>query len=247
MSWLEDIGKVIPMAELHGHRPQSTMPEVAGTLGDAINVSRFAVRPMNNLLAQPQRWKRYLDRLAEKVPQERRVEADPQLAGTVFNGLQCVGERGIIAELFLNLLARAIDRERISEAHPAFAYLISHLSHDEALILFYLNERTFNHWQYAPYYHKSGSLGPRTTTHTEFPTQSLLFPQNFPLYMDHLHGLQLAAICQQGKEEPVMQGMPLYQTGVNIKSIITLQSIGRVFAQACLPDKLNQEWIHGDQ
>lgn len=177
------------------------------------------------------------------MPEAQRIEAHPQLAGPVLAGLQYVEETGINAELFLNLLARAIDRDRVSEAHPAFAQLICQLSPDEALILFYLKRQTFTHRQHAVYDQESNTFGPRTTTLNEFPTHELVFQGNFGLHMDHLHSLSLAGIWQDGNQEAIMEGMPPGQTGVNIKNIIRIESFGRMFAQACVPDELNPQWV----
>lgn len=245
LSWLDDIGKTIPIAEVYRDLAQPTTREVGEVLGNAAKVARFALAPIDYLAAQHERWKRYLERLAEKVPEKQRIEAHPQLAGPVFAGLQYVEETGINAELFLNLLARAIDRERVSEAHPAFAQLISQLSPDEALIMFHLNRRPFTYRQHAVYYPESNTFGQRTTTENEFPVHELVFPRNFGLYMDHLHSLNLAGLWQDGNQEAIMEGMPPTQTGVNIKSIITLESFGRMFAQACVPDELNLQWVQG--
>jgi hypothetical protein len=245
MSWLDDVGKVIPIAELYRDLAQPTTQEIGEALGNAAKVARFALAPIDYLAAQHQRWKRYLERLADKVPEERRIEAHPQLAGPVFAGLQYVEETGINAELFLNLLARAIDRERVSEAHPAFAQLISQLSPDEALILFYLKQRTFVHRQHAVYHQESNTFSPRTTTHNEFPLHELVFPGNFGLYMDHLHSLSLAGIWQDGNQETIMGGTPPRQTGVNIKNLVMLVGFGQMFAQACVPDDLNPHWVQG--
>lgn len=245
MSWLDDIGKVIPITELYRDLAQPATREVGEALGNAVKVSRFALAPVDYLATQHQRWKRYLERLAEKVPEERRVSAHPQLAGPVFAGLQYVEETGINAELFINLLARAIDRDRVSEAHPAFAQLICQLSPDEALILFYVKQRTFIHCQYSAYNKESNTFGSRTTIQNEFPVHELVFPENFGLYMDHLHSLSLAGIWQDGNQEAVMEGLPPHQTGVNIKNVITLESFGRMFAKSCVPDELHPEWIRG--
>lgn len=243
MSWLEDVGKVIPIAELYRDLAQPAAREVGEALSNAAKVARFALAPVDYLAAQHQRWKRYLERVAEKVPEERRVAAHPQLAGPVFAGLQYIEENSINAELFINLLARAIDRERVSEAHPAFAHLISQLSPDEALILFHLKRRTFTFRQHAVYRRETNTFEPKTTTHNEFPVHELVFPGNFGLYTDHLHSLNLAGIWQDGNQDPVMEGDPPSQTGVNIKSIITLESFGKMFSQACVPDDLNPEWV----
>jgi hypothetical protein len=245
MSWLDDVGKVIPIADLYRDLAQPATREVGEALGNAAKVARFVLAPIDYLAAQHQRWKRYLERVAEKVPEERRIEAHPQLAGPVFAGLQYVEETGINAELFLNLLARAIDRERVSEAHPAFAQLISQLSPDEALILFHLKKRTYAFHPHAVYRSDSNTFEGRTTTRNEFPVNELVFPGNFGLYMDHLHSLNLAGIWQDGNQESIMGGTPPRQTGVNIKNLITLESFGRMFAQACVPDDLNPQWVQG--
>lgn len=55
--------------------------------------------------------KRYFERLAQKVPEAQRIDTHPQVAGPAFAGLQYVDEHSLNAELFLNLLARSIDRE----------------------------------------------------------------------------------------------------------------------------------------
>lgn len=245
MTWLEDIGKVVPIAEVYRDVAQPAAREVGEALGNAAKVARFALAPVDYLAAQHQRWKRYLERVAEKVPEERRVEAHPQLAGPVFAGLQYVEETSINAELFLNLLARAIDRERMSEAHPAFAHLITQLSPDEALILFHLKRRSFSFRQHAVYRQESSTFEARATTHNEFPLNELVFPGNFGLYMDHLHSLNLAGIWQDGNQEPIMDGATSRQTGVNIKSVIALESFGKMFAQSCVPDDLNPQWVQG--
>ena len=245
MNWLKDIGTVVPIAELYRDVAQPAAREVGEALGNAAKVARFALAPVDYLAVQHQRWKRYLERVAEKVPEERRVDANPQLAGPVFTGLQYVEETSINAELFLNLIARAIDRERMSEAHPAFAHLINQVSPDEALILFHLKRRSFSFQQHAAYRQESNTFDPRTTTYNEFPLGELVFPQNFGLYMDHLHSLNLAGIWQDGNQEPIMDGSTSHQTGVNIKSVIALESFGQMFAQSCVPDDLNPQWVQG--
>ncbi|WP_143752230.1 hypothetical protein [Burkholderia sp. SRS-W-2-2016] len=66
----------------------------------------------------------------------------------------------------------------------------------------------------------------------EFPVDDLVFPENFRLYMDHLYSLNLAAIRQMGNQEATFDGTPRVQTGVNINSVIALESFGTMFAKA---------------
>jgi len=59
MSWLDDVGKVIPIAELYRDFAQPATREVGEALGNAAKVARFALAPIDYLAAQHQRWKRY--------------------------------------------------------------------------------------------------------------------------------------------------------------------------------------------
>jgi hypothetical protein len=45
-----------------------------------------------------------------------------------------------LTELYLNLLTRGIDSERVAEAHPAVLIVIKQLSTDEARIMFNLKQ-----------------------------------------------------------------------------------------------------------
>jgi hypothetical protein len=139
--------------------------------------------------------------------------------------------------MFVNLLARAIDKERVHEAHPAFVRIIAQLSPDEATILYHLKKRTFLFRQHATYNSESNTFSSRTVLENEFPIGELAFPQNFGMYMDHLHSLDLAGIWQQGNQEAIMEGNSKVQTGVNITSVITLTSFGNLLAKACVPDE----------
>src|SRR5690606_5308033 len=85
----------VPIAEVYRDVAQPAAREVGEALENAAKVARFALAPVDYLAAQHLRWKRYLERVAEKVPEDRRVEAHPQLAGPVFAGLQYVEETSI--------------------------------------------------------------------------------------------------------------------------------------------------------
>ena len=53
--------------------------------------------------------------------------------------LRFMEDENPLTELYLNLLARAIDKERCNEAHPAFIKIIEQMSPDEAMVLYVLN------------------------------------------------------------------------------------------------------------
>ena len=234
----EDITKLLPLSEMYKDLAQPAAKQVGGALESTAKVARLVLAPIEYLAAQSERWQRYLHRIAEQVPEEKRIEAHTQVAGPVLEGLRYVDETNIIADLFVNLLARSIDRDRVSEAHPAFVNIISQLSSDEAQIIFWLRKKRYLYRQYSAFNPKKATFSERQIIENEFPTEKLIFPENFEVYMDHLYSLNLAGIWQEGNQEAIFGGKPSVQTGVNITSYATLSSFGRMFAQACVPEEL---------
>lgn len=238
LDWLEDIGKLLPIKQIYKDAAQPAVRQVGQALEKTVKAARFALAPIEYLAAQNDRYQRYLERVANKVPEERLMEAHPQLVGPIFDNLRYVEEDSMIAELFVNLLARAIDKERVHEAHPAFVHIIAQLSPDEAVILFHLKKQLYTYRQHAQFHRETNTFAPRTLTENTFPIAELVFPQNFSIYMDHLHSLDLAGIWQQGNQEVIFEGEPRVQTGVSITSVIALTSFGQLFANACVPDEI---------
>ena len=150
--------------------------EIGTALGNIVKVARFLLAPIDYLAAQHGRWQRYLERVGQKVSEESRIEAHPQLAGPVLEGLRYLKEDDLIAELYINLLARAIDRDRVAEAHPAFASIITQLSPDEALILYYLKKRRYALRQRA-------ALDPQTRLFSQREVATNEFPGNLFIYL----------------------------------------------------------------
>ncbi|GJL53714.1 MAG: hypothetical protein NPIRA02_08460 [Nitrospirales bacterium] len=238
MDWLEELSKLLPVEKVYEDVAQPTTKQVCTSLESIAKTARWIIAPIDYLAAQNDRYQNFLKRIAEKVPEERRIEAHPQIAGPTLDGLRFVPEDSVIAEMFLNLLARAIDRERVNEAHPAFHQIIAQLSPDEAVVLFHLKRKSYLYRTYARFHADSNTFSPREVIHNEFPTNALTAQENYSLYMDHLHSLNLAGIWQQGNQEPVFEADPNVQTGVRITSLAQLTSFGQLFTKACAPDSL---------
>lgn len=74
------------------------------------------------------------------LPEEQRVEAKPSIAGPVLRSLKWIEEGNVLADLYVELLKRAVDKDRMSEAHPAFVGIIDQLSPEEARFLLILRD-----------------------------------------------------------------------------------------------------------
>lgn len=241
MSKPEDIGKLLPIGEIYKDVAQPAARQVGGALESTAKVARLLLAPIEYLAAYEERWQRYLERVAQKVPEDRRIEAPSQVVGPVLEGLRYVNEQDVIAELFVNLLARAIDSKRVSEAHPAFASIISQINTDEAQIIYRLHQRSFIRRTYSALNAQTNTFSGGQLLSDEFPVEKLIFPENYLTYIDHLHSLNLAGMWQQGNQEYVYDEESRQQIGVNINSKAQLTTFGEMFARACVPDQLPDE------
>ncbi len=112
--------------------------ETGEALTDIAKTVRLFTAPFQIAAAYQDRLRLWIARVVRNVPEERRIKAPARIAGPVFEELRYLDDKDVIAEMYLNLLSKAIDKERINDAHPAFVKIIGHLCPDEALILHYL-------------------------------------------------------------------------------------------------------------
>lgn len=112
-----------------------------GKIGeDAVKVIRLVLFPIQYGAVLQDRLARYLTKALDKVPEDHRVAPRDAIMLPVAERLRYQDEDGNpIADLYVNLLARAMDRERLGDAHPAFVHLIGQLAPDEILILIQLS------------------------------------------------------------------------------------------------------------
>ena len=239
MNWLDSLAKVLPVEKIYDDVARPAFQEIGDAARSSVRAARFLLAPVDYLAAQQDRWQRWLKKVSDQIPEENLIFAHPQITGPAIEGLRYLEEENILAELFLNLLARAIDKDRVSEAHPAFAKIIAQLSPDEALIIYLLNEEERMVKQYSKLFPEASTFGPRETVENHFPLAKLAYPQNYFMYMDHLHSLNLAGVWQHGNQEPLLQDGK--QTGVNIISYSRLTPFGKLFAKSCLPSSID-EW-----
>jgi hypothetical protein len=74
-------------------------------------------------------------RKAAKIPAEEIVEPKASIAGPALQGLAFCHEEQDLKEMYLNLLASAMDGRMADSAHPAFVEIIKQLSSKEATLL----------------------------------------------------------------------------------------------------------------
>jgi hypothetical protein len=220
-------------------KPAKQAGEFAEDLVKAIRLLSF---PVQYAAAVQDKYKRMLASAFDAVPQERRIDLQPQtissilqIAGPIYERIKYMDENSILYELFEELLARSIDNKRNPEAQPSFIYIISQLSRDEAVILLELRNNDFDHCISFDIESETNRVVNQKIDYCNFPVYKLSFAENFEIYWDHLETLGL--IGQSMIEDDLIKDEHNQQTGNKQSFKIHLTDFGRFFVHACVPEK----------
>lgn len=208
---------------------------------DLIKSARLFTIPIQFLSAYQDRFTKYLDKIRAGVPEERQIEAPSSLSIPILDRLSYLDEDNYLVDLYIALLQRAIDKERVNEAHPAFFRIIEQLSPDEAMLLLKLSEESIEYDYTEDLVRlengKVNFVNPKILKDTS-PKDKILFSEHFEMYISHLQSLNLIN-WPIINEEAVMDEDKLLQVGIYTKTIIHLTKFGKLFVKACIPkDKI---------
>ncbi|MGN6439061.1 MAG: DUF4393 domain-containing protein [Agriterribacter sp.] len=234
---VDDLKSIVPLDKVYEDALSPAMKQIGKSLESVAKTSRFLLAPFEYLAAQHDRWERHLKKVSEKVPEENLIEGQPQIVIPTLEGLSLAQENSLLSELFINLLANSIDKTKQDLAHPAFPNIIKQISHDEAIILYYLKKKSFTLKQQSDWVEEKKLFFNRRTVFDEFPLDKLNFPEHIWLYMSHLHSLNLAGTYQIGNQDIIRDAETHIQTGVYINSERRLDEFGELFVVACVPDE----------
>ena len=223
------------MKEAYKDLLRPTGKQIGEILGNTMKVARFIFAPIDYGAKLQDKFQNFLKKVENKVPEEKCVEASPQISGPIIESMVYMDENSLLGEMFANLLACAIHRERQDKAHPAFPKIIQQLSHDEAIILFYLKK---NAYAVEQRWNLSGDKIINTrTTKEEFPVDKLSYPEHIWMYMSHLNSYDIAGSWKKEQDHP------LYENNQQIGGVTTshrkLTDFGELFAKACVPDSFD--------
>lgn len=223
----------------------------AELVADVVKGLRLFTAPIQLLALGQDLLQKRLERVRSKVPEERQIEAHPQLAGPILENLRYMVDGDILTEMYLNLLARAIDRDRVGEANPAFVKIIEQLCPDEALLLLKLRGMEENNPPYSlPY----SVYGPKRL---ELRGITIGEPKHYNMYITHLLALNLIRTTSYMHFSlfdldrlPMTEnmGMILSELDRRIETIrelfeknenpqeVEATEFGSLFIQACIPE-----------
>jgi hypothetical protein len=229
----EELAKQLPVRALYRDAVKPSAKQVGQLAQDIVKTIQLALAPLQFAGAYQDRLRAFIDRSVRNVPEANRVSPAPQILGPVVEGIRYEPEGTPIDEMFAKLLSSSMDSARLGEAHPAYPALIKQLSSDEARILIALKAQQYDH-VYTRDYNASTALfyGAPKMEVDALPRDQLVFPDNVPLYLDHLNNLGLAGILQVGNQE-ALRNEDGQQIGVRVRSKYQLTGFGAAFVRAC--------------
>lgn len=221
-------------AEFYNDGLSTPIKETSKLVTYFIKTAQLLCLPLQYAACLQERLERRLQSSVEQVPEENRIIPPNSIGIPIINHLSYL-EDGILVALFQNLLARAMDKMRNSEAHPAFIITINQLSSDEATLLYELKTKEFKFTRSWDLNKKEQELYNIKTENNEFPLEKLVFPNNFDMYLEHLQKLDLICVTQK-KFQPILAPDNKEQIGGMDTYTIGFTSFGKLFLKACFPE-----------
>lgn len=223
----------LPVKEFYNDTLSPSMKQIGSMLENALKTARFLWAPFDIGAAFQDKYQRYLKRISEKVPEDKLIEGHPQIVVPVFQGLMLSYEKSLLSEMFLSLLTNALSSDRQNLSHPAFPIIINQLSHDEAVILYYIKKKKYSFKDRHIYSVQPHTFLRKERFYDEFPMDKLLFPPQFLANVNHLISLSLVFvdIGDYYSEESTDETITNIHSGQ-----YELTDFGRLFAESCVPD-----------
>jgi len=171
-----------------------------GTVGKAVNV---LLAPLESVIWGYEKFQQIfvplLEERLEGIAKDRLITPKLLIAGPTIEGLKYAGQEPSLRDMYVNLLATAMDRETAEKAHPAFAEIIRQLTPDEARIVQYLAvEKTTPQLTYTATYRTDE---PGTRHVFPRPLFTLIqidvdceYPHLLASYLDNLRRLQIIGL-----------------------------------------------------
>jgi hypothetical protein len=252
---MTDPNVVVASTVAAAHAAAIVAPQTVGQIdkfgADAAKTVRLLMFPFQIGGALQDRLERYIDRAIRQVPEERRIEPVESVAFPIVERLRFQPEHDPITELYVQLLARAMDRERVGEAHPAFFSIITQMapdellflrdfaSRDETLLMSPVGQKLYPDpaWRQARLDRCELSADIRQEIEDKtFTYEVLSQPELFPVYQEHLQHLGLIEYHNElARRYKELELKPRDDKELSVFSM-KLTHLGRLFLKACAKD-----------
>jgi Abortive infection alpha len=189
--------------------------------------------PLQITAAFQDRVERMVARIANRVPEDRRVAPPAEVIGPALQHMKFLEEGNPLWQMFEELISRSFDKEGIQDVHPAFSNIIAQLARDEGVILYRLREESFEVVDVLDLNRTKNRFENRRIEQSNLPSDDLFLPDRLDLYYSHLESLNLVR-WPVHKQDPIKDESG-QQTGIRRFSRMHLTDFGRLFADACIP------------
>ncbi|SEN11566.1 protein of unknown function [Mucilaginibacter gossypiicola] len=236
MADLEKLGNILgaeTIKRIYEDGFSGSVQEAGKMLTDLMKSLRLFTLPFQLSANYQDRITKYFEKVRASVPEANQIQAPASISGPIIERLKYLEENNYLTDLYLNLLSRAIDKERINDAHPAFFHIIDQLSPDEAMLLYALSKDCI-YYDYTMDLREDGKRFINTIVKKDTtPKEKIVFLENFNMYIEHMKSLNLV-FWQKTHEEAIR--VEKKQTGTYIHTQIELTEFGSWFVKACIPE-----------
>jgi hypothetical protein len=196
---------------------QPAAKEVGTALQTVARTIHVALAPLAILIWGYEQIREHLEEtLAEKlksIPSENINTPNPNVAGPTLEALRFAAHEPNLRELYVNLLATAMNTSASSEAHPAFVEILRQMTPDEAQLLKYIYDWDMMGTAWPMISGVIYAVTDAKAIHAYqvkhfsllFEGVNLKFPELAPTYIDNLCRLGLLEIFKFDKDMAIFQ------------------------------------------
>lgn len=109
------------------------------TVAKTVNL---ALEPLRGLVWGYDKFKDFMETTVpnklKDIPKEKIITPDATIAGPLLESLKYTGHKEELKDMYANLLATAMNKDKAQNAHPSFVDIIKNMNSDEARIIKYL-------------------------------------------------------------------------------------------------------------
>jgi len=243
------------MRDVYRDLPSPALKQFGRFGEDFVKALRLVAFPVQLLGAYQDRLEAYLDRAVRNVAEKNLIEPVKSIALPIVEKLRFQEEENPITRLYINLLSRAMDGERVGEAHPAFLSIIQQLAPDEVLFIeqlaalpFVLILRLDSEWTIPDAETIAAMINesqPNMTTELKIRAKKMVFrydklnqPDMFSPFLEHLIHVGLVEYTNEprgrgGQLEGYLDFRHLERPYLSF-FCIKLTSFGMLFHKACV-------------
>jgi hypothetical protein len=241
----------VAVAQAAGAAIPDTVRQVDRFGTDVAKTIRLLLFPFQLTGALQDRLERYIDRAIRQVAEDRWIEPVESIAFPIVEKLRFQRESDPITELYVQLLSRAMDGERVGEAHPAFFSIITQLapdeliflqdfaSRDETLIVSPVGQKVYPDPARRKARLDKSELSAEVRKEIEdetFRYEALSQPELFPVYQEHLQHLGLIEYHNERARHYRQLELKVRDDKELSVFSMNLTHFGRLFLKACVKD-----------